>query len=159
MIADTKQSPTPAATQGGRFGPTGVAAGVQKKSDIEVIARTTRRRLTNSYKLKVLDHVDSLREEGTGAIGAYLRTEGIYYSMVHNWAKQRDQGLLTGQRPTNAQQKSRESMIAENKQLRRKLEQAEKKLHKTQLLVELQKKLSAFMEMDARSEAQKSAAQ
>jgi hypothetical protein len=109
--------------------------------------------------VKILKQVDNLREAGNGAIGAFLRTEGIYYSMVHKWSKQREQGLLTANRDKSAmQEKGRDEIIAENKQLRRKLEQTEKRLHKTELLVELQKKLSAFMEMDAQSAAEKSAA-
>jgi hypothetical protein len=129
------------------------------KPDSEVVIQMTRRRLSNSYKLKVLNHVDSLRNDGNGAIGAYLRKEGLYYSMVHNWSKQRDQGLLRGHNNANSKEKSRDAILAENKQLRRKLEQTEKRLHKTELLIELQKKLSAFMEMDARSVAERSVAQ
>ena len=147
----------PAGTEGGRR-PTGVPAGANGKSDPEVIAHITRRRLTNAYKLKVLNQVDSLRGAGNGAIGAYLRKEGIYYSMVHNWSKLREQGLLSDHRASRVNEKNRDDIIAENKQLRRKLEQTEKRLHKTELLVELQKKLSAFMEMDSPSRPETSVA-
>jgi len=157
-MRDKQQDSRSAGTEGGRR-PTGVPADVNSKPDPEVVVQMTRRRLNNSYKLKVLNHVDSLRGEGNGAIGAYLRKEGLYYSMVHNWSKQRDQGLLRGHSNSNSREKSRDAILAENKQLRRKLEQTEKRLHKTELLVELQKKLSAFMEMDARSVGEKSAVQ
>lgn len=125
-------------TQGGRR-PTGVPDEMNPKPDPEVIAHLTRRRLTNSYKLKVLTQVDSLRAEGSGAIGAYLRKEGLYYSMVHKWTQLRDQGALTLQGKADARHKDRDAILAENKQLRRKLEQTEKRLHKSELLVELQK--------------------
>ena len=153
----SQQQGEPTGTEGGRR-PTGVPVGSNEKSDPEVIARITRRRLTNSYKLKVVNHVDSLRHEGNGAIGAYLRKEGIYYSMVHNWTKQRDQGLLRGGSKANTSGKKRDDIMAENKQLRRKLEQTEKRLRKTELLVELQKKLSIFMEMDAVSQSDRNVA-
>ena len=153
----TKQVPVSSGTQGGRR-PTGVPDETKSKPDPEVVARITRRRLTNSYKLKVVNQVDSLRSEGSGAIGAYLRKEGIYYSMVHKWSQLRDQGLLTGQNNAHVSEKSRESILAENKQLRRKLEQAEKRLHKTELLVELQKKISAMMELESQNESDRSAA-
>jgi hypothetical protein len=136
-----------------------VPAETNRRPDPEVVAQIARRRLSNSYKLKVLQHIDTFRLDGSGAIGAYLRKEGLYYSMVHNWSKQRDQGLLRVHGAANAREKGRDAIIAENKQLRRKLEQTEKRLHKTELLVELQKKLSAFMEMDARSTEKKGAAQ
>lgn len=156
MHMNDKPSGTSAETEGGRR-PTGVPADVNPKPEPEVVAHITRRRLTNAYKLKVLKQVDTLRVDGSGAIGAYLRTEGLYYSMVHNWSKQRDQGLLNGHSIANVQEKSREAILAENKQLRRRLEQTEKRLHKTELLVELQKKLSAFMEMDSQSTSEQSA--
>jgi hypothetical protein len=152
---DKHQRDSSTGTEGG-LRPTGVPVETNHKPDPEVVVQMTRRRLNNSYKLKVLKQVDGLRGAGNGAIGAYLRKEGLYYSMVHNWSKQRDAGLLRGQRLANSNEKSRETIIAENKQLRRKLEQTEKRLHKTELLVELQKKLSAFMEMDVQSAAEKS---
>lgn len=155
---DKHQEGSSTGTEGGRR-PTGVPVETSRKPDPEVVVQMTRRRLNNSYKLKVLNQVDGLRDAGNGAIGAYLRKEGLYYSMVHNWSKQRDSGLLRGRRLANSNEKSRDAIVAENKQLRRKLEQTEKRLHKTELLVELQKKLSAFMEMDVLSAVEKSAAQ
>lgn len=147
----------PAGTEGGRR-PSGVPAGAVGKPEPEVIAHITRRRLTSAYKLKVLNQVDSLRAAGNGAIGAYLRKEGIYYSMVHNWSKLRDQGLLSRHSASRVNEKGRNDILAENKQLRRKLEQTEKRLQKAELLVELQKKLSAFMEMDAQNRPEMSVA-
>src|SRR4030042_3710687 len=140
-MKEKQKESTSVGTEGGRR-PTGVPAETNRKPDPEVIVQITRRRLNNSYKLKVLNHVDSLRKDGNGAIGAYLRKEGLYYSMVHNWSKQRDQGLLQGRNHSNSKEKNRDAVLAENKQLRRKLEQTEKRLQKAELLVELQKKLS-----------------
>jgi transposase len=158
MIAQMPvEEPLSAGTEGGRR-PTGVPAEKALTADPEVVARPPRRRLTVSYKLKVLDIVEGLRTQGNGAIGAYLRKEGIYYSSVHNWAKLREQGQL-GTKSTGPRQKNRDSLLAENKQLRRKLEQTEKRLHKTELLVELQKKLSAMMELDSASSTEGSDAQ
>lgn len=155
-MKDKHQMQTSAGTEGGRLGPTVIPAEVNRNPDPEVVVQMTRRRLTNTYKLKVLNHVDSLRSEGNGAIGAYLRKEGIYYSMVHNWSKLREQGLLNGHMKSNTHEKNRDEIIAENKQLRRKLEQMEKRLHKTELLVELQKKLSSFIELNAPNQSEKS---
>lgn len=153
----TKHPHTSSGTEGSRTRLTGVPDEVHTKIDPEVVAHLTRRRLTNSYKLKVVNQVDSLRSEGNGAIGAYLRKEGIYYSMVHKWTQQRDQGLLTKNK-SDSRQKDRETIIAENKQLRRKLEQTEKRLQKAELLVELQKKMSALMDLENPSSSDRSAA-
>jgi len=143
-------------TEGGRR-PTGVPDVSTDRPDPEVVARPTRRRLTNAYKLKVLKDVDALRSQGNGAIGAYLRKEGIYYSMVHNWSLLREKGLLVGKNTAvGVREKSHNAILAENKQLRRKLEQAEKRLHKTELLVELQKKIAAMMDLENQSGSERS---
>ena len=143
--------------QGGRR-PTGAPVDAPSRPDPEVVARSTRRRLTVAYKLKVLDTVAALRDQGRGAIGAYLRKEGLYYSNVATWERQRSQGILTAAKK-GPKEKSRDSILSENKQLRRKLEQTQKRLTKTEMIVDLQKKLSAFMEMEAQQSAERSGAQ
>jgi hypothetical protein len=109
--------------------------------------KSTRRYLTVAYKLKVLDTVAELREQGQGAIGAYLRKEGLYYSSIRSWEKQRDQGLLTRTKK-GVREKGHDTLLAENKQLRRELEKTRKRLARTELIVDLQKKLSAIMDLD-----------
>lgn len=121
-------------------------------SETEVVARTTRRRLSLAYKLKVLETVALLRTQGHGAVGSYLRQEGLYYSSVRSWGRLHANGELTTRRK-GAKDKSRESLLAENKKLRRTLEQTNTRLAKTELLVELQKKLSSILELDASTQA------
>ena len=112
----------------------------------EVVGRP-RRRHTLAYKLKVLETVAELRNQGKGAIGAYLRSEGLYYSTIRAWQRQQDEGKLTsGDR--SFKKTSREELLAENKRLRRQNEQLEKRLQRTELIVELQKKLSQVLQID-----------
>jgi len=59
--------------------------GTHHEGTTEVVARPVRRRHTVAYKLKVLETVAALRAEGNGAVGAYLRREGLYYSSVQFW--------------------------------------------------------------------------
>ena len=139
-------TPVTAGTEGGRR-PTVVPAVESTKPDPEVVARPHRRNLTVSYKLKVLETVAELREQGKGKVGAYLRKEGLYYSSICSWERLRDQGLLTSA-SKGLKENNRDELIAENKQLRRKLDQAQKRLAKTELIIELQKKLSAIMGLD-----------
>jgi len=135
-----------AGTEGGRR-PTGGPAGSGVKPDPEVVPKATRRYLTVAYKLRVLDTVFQLREQGQGAVGAYLRKEGLYYSSVASWEKQRDRGLLT-RTNKGPREKTHDALLTENKQLRRELEKTKKRLAKTELIVDLQKKLSAIMDLD-----------
>jgi len=139
-------TPGTAGTEEGRR-PTVVPADALAKPDPEVIARPHRRNLTVSYKLKVLETVEALREQGEGTIGAYLRKEGLYYSSIRYWARLRDNGLLTGN-SKGPKGNNRDKLLAENKKLRRQLEQTKKRLAKTEMLIELQKKLSMIMGID-----------
>jgi transposase len=128
-------------TEGGRR-PTGVPV----EATTEVDPSSARRRLTIAYKIKVVETVQALRSEGSGSIGAYLRREGLYYSAVRKWTQQFERGELTACQ-NDSKAKTRQ-LQAENQRLRRKLEQTEKKLKKTEMIVEIQKKLSAILGLD-----------
>ena len=127
--------------------PTGGTPAAPAKPDPEVAPKPKRRYLTVAYKLKVLDTIEALREKGTGEIGAYLRQEGLYYSSISSWQKLRDQGLLTVS-GNGGRTKDSDALTKENKQLRRKLSRLEEKLAKTEMIVDLQKKLSAILDME-----------
>ena len=72
---DLHHGTVPAGTEGGRPRPTGVPAGTVEKKDPEVIARITRRRLTNFYKLKVVKKV--IRSGRNSGLFALCRTAVI----------------------------------------------------------------------------------
>jgi transposase-like protein len=127
--------------------PTGEQENNIKRPDPEVDPQK-RRTHTIAYKLKVLETIARLRENGvSGSIGAYLRKEGLYSSTVTAWERGLQQGTLSTAHP-GPKGKDRSDLQNEIKRLRRKLDQTEKKLAKTQLLVEIQKKLSALLEIE-----------
>jgi transposase len=136
----------PAETEGSRRHPEGTAVSSIKPNS-EVVPKATRRTLTIAYKLKVMETVAALREQGQGAVGAYLRKEGLYYSSIRTWEKLLDQGLLTRVRK-GPQEKDHDALLAENKQLRRELEKTRNRLAKTELIVDLQKKLSSILDIE-----------
>jgi hypothetical protein len=139
-------SKEPAEPEEGRR-PDGGPAGKSARPNSEVLPRDRRRYLTVAYKLKVLETVAALREEGQGKVGAYLRKEGLYYSSIRLWETLRNQGgLATSSK--GPREKNHDALLTENKQLRRKLEQTEKRLAKTEMIVELQKKLSAILDIE-----------
>jgi len=127
--------------------PTEVPDNASDKPNPEVTPKVKRRYLTIAYKLKVLDTVAELREQGHGAIGAYLRKEGLYYSSISSWEKLRDQGLLTSARK-GSRENNHDKVLAENKKLRRELKKTRKRLAKNEMIIELQKKLSAILEIE-----------
>jgi transposase-like protein len=113
---------------------------------VEVDVPLKRRRLTVPYKIRIVETVRTLKSEGHGSIGEFLRREGLYYSTVRKWTEQYDRGELA-RRQDESKAKTR-ALQAENQRLRRRLEQVERKLKKTEAIVEIQKKLSAILSLD-----------
>ncbi len=56
----------------------------------EVAAKATRRRFSARYKLRVLEQADGCEE--SGEVGALLRREGLYWSNLQTWRRQREHG-------------------------------------------------------------------
>ena len=110
----------------------------------EVRENPGRRRFSGKYKLKILNEIDSAK---SGQIGAILRREGLYSSTVANWRKQRDRGQLEGlsSRKRGPKPKRPNPRDKEIEQLKREKASLEKKLHKANLLLDLQKKVSEIM--------------
>lgn len=113
----------------------------------EVTDRPKRRRYTESYKRKVVEEVSALRSSGNGQIGSYLRKEGIYYSMVKKWEKKYSQASQNKNK-AGRKGKSREELEEEIKRLKKQLKRYEKKLAKSELLIEIQKKISKMIQLD-----------
>ena len=115
------------------------------KPDPEVPEKRPRRRFTAQYKLRILDEVDATSDQGH--LGAMLRREGLYYSNIRTWRKQRDQGVLHGLSPKKRGRKAKEvnplaqkvaALERENRRLHKKLKQAE-------TIIEVQKKVSEIL--------------
>lgn len=128
-------------TEGGRR-PTGVpSAPVRARdADPQVAVVKKRRNLTAAFKRQVVAKVNALRSQGFGSVGAYLRKMGVYYSTLKIWERQVRAGVLGLRRGRKEQ--SREALLKENRRLRTQLEQAHRMLHQSELIIELQKKIS-----------------
>ena len=63
-------------------------------SEVEVLAKATRRRFSAAYKLRILREADACAQPGE--LGALLRREGLYSSNVTTWRAQRQAGELGG---------------------------------------------------------------
>jgi transposase len=116
-----------AETEGARRA-TGVSA-AGAPPDPEVAAKATRRRFSAEYRLKVLRQADACK--APGELGALLRREGLYSSLLSTWRRQREQGALAtlrarkrGPKPKLVDPRVKE-LEKQNARLQRKLEQAE----------------------------------
>jgi transposase len=58
---------------------------------VETEVRAERRRFSAAYKLRILEEADACTEPG--AIGAWLRREGLYASHLTTWRAQRAAGV------------------------------------------------------------------
>ena len=105
--------------------PTGEREDGAVPPDPEVPARHARRRFTTHYKLEILRKADACTRPGQ--LGALLRKEGLYSSLLVTWRRQREEGLTPKKRgrkvkPVDPQLKKLEQ---ENRQLTRRLQKAE----------------------------------
>ncbi len=95
--------------------------------DPELVEGPKRRRFTAEYKLRVVLEADACSR--SGEVGALLRREGLYSSILCEWRKQREAGSLVAlERPRG--RKPVDPLEVENAALRRRLEQAEVELEK-----------------------------
>src|SRR5712691_9841851 len=97
--------------------------------DPEVPAKARRRRFSAVYRLRIVKQADACQKAGD--VGALLRREGLYSSLLTNWRRQRDQGALVSMRarkrgPTGRPIDPRVKQLeAENARLQRKLQRAD----------------------------------
>src|SRR5438552_17388327 len=67
-----------------------------EQPEVEVVAKAERRRFTAEYKRRIVREAD--RCTRPGEIGALLRREGLYSSLLTTWRSARDRGELEEQR-------------------------------------------------------------
>jgi transposase len=119
----------------GRAAPAGVA-------DPELVERPRRRRFSAEYKLAILREADGCTRPGE--IGALLRREGLYSSLLTEWRRAREAGALQAlERPRG--RRRADPRDAELAALRRRAERAEAELVKARKVIEVQGNVSALL--------------
>ena len=110
-----------------------------------------RRSFTPAQKLDLVTGYEQALAAGEG--GAFLRREGLYSSLMSEWRRARDAGLLAGKaagesvgRPSAEQ--------AEIARLRRELEVTRGKLSRTETALEIMGKARELLEEISKSEPQ-----
>ena len=113
--------------------------------DSEVSAKVSFRRYPASYKLKILQEVERCTKPGE--IGALLRREGLYSSLLSSWRRQREAGEFDGlaDKKRGRDGAAREKLTTENKRLRRENQRLESRLRKAELVLDIQKKTSELL--------------
>lgn len=102
-----------------------------------------RRTFTTTDKITHLTAYEHACEHGGG--GAYLRREGLYSSLICEWRKQRDAGVLQGKKPGEKVGKLT-SEQAEIARLTRELARANRRLTTTEAALDIMGKAHALLE-------------
>lgn len=115
------------------------------KPDPEVVAKPKRRRFTAKYKLRILREADALDE--TGGVGEMLRREGLYFSYLSAWRRERERGELDGLKAkTRGRKPSPDKGLAkENQRLSREVERISKQLAQAEAIIGIQRKVASLL--------------
>jgi transposase-like protein len=113
--------------------------------DVEVSAKARRRQFTAKYKFEILQRVDACTEPG--AIGALLRSEGLYSSHLASWRQQRERGELAGLAPKTRGRKAvpPNPLAKRNADLERQLARVTARAERAEALCEVQKKVAMLL--------------
>ncbi|OKI65907.1 transposase [Micromonospora sp. CB01531] len=108
-----------------------------------------RRSFTPAQKLDLLTRYEQAVAGGEG--GAFLREQGLYSSLMSEWRRARDAGLLQG-KPAGETVGRPSAEQAEIARLRRELELAQAKLARTETALTIMGKARELLEDISRSE-------
>lgn len=119
--------------------------GTKSLTEVEVLAKAERRRFTAEYKVKVLREADRCKQPGE--IGALLRQEGLYWSNLTTWRKQRESGELAGlsARKRGPQRREKNPLAERVRELERDNMRLKRRAERAEGIVELQKKVSEIL--------------
>jgi transposase len=109
---------------------------------------TSRRSFTSAQKLEHLAAYEVA--VGCGQGGGYLREHGLYSSLISEWRRLRDAGVLTGKAPGEKIGKLSAEQV-EIARLRRQLDKAERRLATTQVALQIMGKAHELLEEISKS--------
>jgi transposase len=118
----------------------GADSGAASRPDPEVVVKGKRRTYTAEYKQRILEEADAAAAT-RGAVGALLRREGLHFSLLTTWRRERASGIreaLTSQR--RGLKSKPNPFEEETHKLRRQVGQLTEKLHKAEIIIDVQKK-------------------
>jgi transposase-like protein len=108
----------------------------------EVVAKAKRRQYPAEYKLQILRELDQCKSPGE--VGALLRREGLYSSLVSKWREQREKGSLSGLAGQRRGPKV-DPNAAELARLQRENQRLKEELERAELIIEVQKKVAQLV--------------
>src|SRR5947209_2903078 len=122
----------------------GADSPLASRPDPEVVAKAKRRTYTAEYKQRILAEAEAAAIPG--GVGALLRREGLYSSLLAYWRRERADGIRKALTPRKRGPKSkRHPMDQEIQKLRRENARLTEDLRKAELIIDVQKKVAALL--------------
>jgi transposase len=116
--------------------------GKKLQKDPEVVEKAARRRFTAEYKRQVALEAEQCQQPGE--IGALLRREGLYSSVLARWRRQlREEPLASSKKSAS---KGKLTPAQELARVKRENERLKEKLRQAELIIDVQKKVSEMMQ-------------
>src|SRR5229473_1590018 len=118
---------------------------VASRPDPEVVAKGKRRTYTAEYKRRILAEAEAAAAT-RGGLGALLRREGLYSSLLTYWRRERAKGVLEALTPQKRGPKSKHDPLEEeNQKLLRQNARLTEDLRKAHIIIDVQKKVAALL--------------
>ncbi len=114
--------------------------------DPQMVERARRRRFTNAYKVAILRQVDACHDRGE--VGALLRREGLFYSTLANFRKQKASGLLNdgaSKKPRASKDPTVVAALAKSVELERENRKLRRQLARAEEIITIQKKAAILL--------------
>jgi len=113
--------------------------------DPELPKKAKRRQYSAAYKQRILTEVAKCSEPGE--VGALLRREGLYSSLLSRWRAQQEEGSLSALKPKKRGRKARpvDPQARRIVELERETAHLRKKLKNAEIIIDVQKKLSDLL--------------
>jgi len=139
-------------TEGARRA-TGDTSSSAPSPDPEVAPTAKRRRFSGAEKRRILIEADRCTKPGE--IGALMRREGIYSSMLATWRKQRGQAERTALAPKKRGPKpaANAAELRELKHLARENARLQRELDRAHTIIDVQKKLCTLLGLPTADES------
>ncbi len=116
----------------------------EARPDAEVPEKAKRRHFSAAYKLRIVEEADACRQPGE--VGALLRREGLYSSLLTEWRRARREGALgTLSKERGPKGRRRDPVARENEQLRKENARLRRRLEQAEKILEIQKKASEIL--------------
>jgi transposase-like protein len=123
----------------------GAGSGPVSASDSEVVAKAKRRTYTAEYKQRILIEAEAAAAI-PGGVGALLRREGLYSSLLTYWKREQADGIREALTPRKRGPKSKHNPMEEEVQkLRRQNARLTEDLRKAHIIIDVQKKVAALL--------------